>query len=69
MYVANGTSETTLELWWFAVQVAVCSAGVIQPKIKSRLLSKLSSVNMSLFIDLSVTEGMNAAVSYACAYV
>ena len=58
-----------LEQWWFAVQVAVCGAGVILPKLKSRLPSKSSSVNMSLVINLKVTEGMNAAVSNACAYV
>ena len=59
----------TLEQWWFAVQVAVCGGGVIPPKLKSRLPSKSSSVNTSLVIDLMVTEGMNTAISNACAYV
>ena len=54
-----------LEQWWFAVQVAVCGAGVIPPKLKSRLPSKSSSVNTSLVIDLMVTKGMNAAISNA----
>ena len=44
MYVASGTSETMLEQWWFAVHVAVCGAGVIPPKLKSRLPSKSCSV-------------------------
>ena len=65
MYVASGT----LEPWWFAVQVAVCGAGVIPPKLRSHLPNKSSSVNTSLVIVLTVTEGMNAAVSNACAYV
>ena len=59
----------TLEQWWFAVQVAVCGAGVIPPKLKSRIHSKSSSVNTSLIIDLMVNEGINAAISNACAYV
>ena len=59
----------TLEQWWFAVQVAVCGAGVIKPKLKSRLPSKSSSVNTSLVIDLMVTEGINAAIPNACEYV
>ena len=59
----------TLKQWWFAVQVAVCGAGAIPPKLKSRLPSKSSSVNMSLVIALTVTEGMNAVISNACAYV
>ena len=58
-----------LEQWWFAVQVAVCGAGVIPPKLKSRLPSKSSSINTSLVINLMVTEGMNAAISNACAKV
>ena len=37
VYVASGTSE---EQWWFSVQVAVCGAGVIPPKLKSSLLRK-----------------------------
>ena len=37
-----------------AVQVAICGVGVILPQVKSRLLSKSSSVNIS--IDLTVTE-------------
>ena len=49
--------------------VAVCGAGVIPPKLKSCLPSKSSSVNTSLVIDLMVTEGINAAISNACAYV
>ena len=69
VYVVSGTSEAnalTMVVW---VQVAVCGAGVIPPKLKSRLPSKLSSVNTSLVIDLMVTEGMNAVISNACAYV
>ena len=50
----------TLEQWWFAVQVAICGAGVIPPKLKSRLPSKSSSVNTSVVIDLMVSEGMRA---------
>ena len=49
----------------FAVQVAVCGAGVIPPKLNSRLPCKSSSVNTSLAIDLTLTEGMNAEVSNA----
>ena len=59
----------TLEQWWFAVQVAVCGAGVIPPKLKLRLPSKSSSIYTSLVIDLTVPEGTNAAISKACAYV
>ena len=40
--------------------MAVCGAGVIPPKLKSRLSSKSCSVNTSLVIDLTVIEGMNA---------
>ena len=61
--------RSTLEQWWFAVQVVVCSAGVIPPKLKSRLPSKSSPVNTSIVIDLMVTKGVNAAISNACAYV
>ena len=28
------------EQWWFAVQVVVCGAGIILPKLKSHLPSK-----------------------------
>ena len=71
MYVASiaERQRPTLDQWWFAVQVAVCGAGVILPKLKSRLPSKSSSVNTSLVIDLMVTGGMNAAIPNACAYV
>ena len=58
-----------MEQWWFVVQVAVCGAGVLPPKLKSRLPSKSSSINTSLDIDLMVTGGMNAAMYKACAYV
>ena len=68
MYVASGT-RPTLEQWWFVVQVAVCGAGVIPPKLTSRVPSKSCSINTSLAINLTVTEGMNTAVSNACAYV
>ena len=69
MYEASGMSETNAGTWWFVVQVAVCGAKVIPPKLKPRLPSKSSSVNTSLVIDLTVTEGMNAVISNACTYV
>ena len=59
MYVASGIPDRS--------QFVVL--GVIPPKLKSRLPSKSSSVNTSLVIDLTVTEGTNAAVSNGCAYV
>ena len=59
MYVASGTPDRS----------QFVMLGVIPPKLKSCLPSKSSSVNTSLVIDLTVTEGMNAAVSNACAYV
>ena len=66
MYVTSGMSVTNA---WFAVHVAVCGAGVIPPKLKSRLPSKSSSVNTLLVINLMVTVGMNTAVFNALAYV
>ena len=50
------SQRPTLEQWWFAVQVVVCGAGVIPPKLKSRLPSKSSSVITSLVINLMVGQ-------------
>ena len=53
MYVLAERPRPTLEQWSFAVQVAVCGAGVILTKLKLRLPSKSSFVNTSLFIDMT----------------
>ena len=66
MYVASRMSTTTLEQWWFAVHVAVSGAGVTA---LTQIPSKSSSVNVSIAIDLIVTEGMSTAISNACEYV
>ena len=65
VYVASGT---TLEMVCGTGR-GVCGAGVIPPKLKSRLPSKLSFVNTSLVICLAFTKGMNAVISTACKYV
>ena len=54
------SQRPTLEQWWFAVQVTVCGAGVIPPKVKSRLHSKSFLYIRHWFIDLTVTEGMTS---------
>ena len=61
--MANGTPETNLEQLWVTVQVTVCGAGVIPLNLKTHLPSRSSSVNTSLVFYLTITKGMNAAVS------
>ena len=58
VYMSSGTSETnscTKVVWWFAVWVRVCGAGVIPPKLKTHLSCKSSSVNTLSVIDLTVS--------------